>query len=54
MLVSFDEDADPAQIGAAYMRSTDLAEDLEGFDHLAHIVGVDAIPLTPTPGSPLS
>lgn len=54
VLVSFDESTDPAQIGAEFMRSPELAGDLEGFDHVAHIVGVESIELTPTPGSPLT
>jgi NIPSNAP len=54
VLVSFDDGADPAQVGAEYMASAELARDLEGFDHRTHIVGVDSIGLVPTPGSPLS
>ncbi len=54
VLVSFDNDADPAAIGARFMQSPELFHDLEGFDHLSHIVRVESIELRATPGSPLS
>ncbi|MBW7970211.1 hypothetical protein HYH08_12255 [Bradyrhizobium sp. BR 10289] len=52
VLVSYAEGDDPVEIEKRYLRSPELAEDVEGFD-VGNIVRVETTMLLPSTASPL-
>lgn len=53
VLVSYAEGDDPGEVTQRYLQSTELADDIRGFE-VADIVGVESTTLVPSAGSPLN